>query len=204
MRGTLSLRVAFLLVMSLNAAIGLGVAVRSLGSDQPAALAQTSEAIPPVPRPLHLYSGRCGELGAIEWPLNVLVSPNGEDRGSGARDRTEYSFTANIPVSIDAMLAGNFAINVHHSSDNMELSLSCGNIGGVTDSLGSLVIGLRRQGGTDITGIAVLSPSPVDPAFTYASVFITGGDLGDDVGTIGVESVPESNAEVPVSDAAPD
>lgn len=157
--------------------------------------------IPPVPRPLFVYGGACGTLNDVVWPLNDLVSPNGEDGGSQDSDRTEYSFTANLPMTIDAMLAGSYAINVHESQDNLDHSLSCGNVGGVPDAVGTLVIGLRNQDGTDITGIAVLSPSPSDPAMTFVSVFISGAGLGDAIGTIGVN--PPVVDSPPVDDTPP-
>ena len=154
-----------------------------------------------VPRPTYVYAGSCGNLNEVLWPLNSLISPNGTDGGSPDSDRTEYSFTANVPLTITAMLSGNYAINVAESAESPERVLTCGNVGGVPDSIGTLVIGLRGQAGSDITGIAVLAPSPSDPAMTFISVFVTGGALGDEVGTIGVE---QPIVNVPGEDTADD
>ncbi len=142
----------------------------------------------PVPRPAYIYSGSCGDLGEVQWPLNSLVSPDGTRGGTGDGDRTEYAFTANVPISISTMLGGEFAINIHESGDNFEQSISCGNVTGVADSVGTLVVGLREVDGNGISGIVVLSPSPGDASMTYASIFITGEALGDEIGTIGVEA----------------
>ena len=165
-------------------------------------------AIPPVPRPVRVYAGSCGTLSDVVWPLNDLVSPDGQDGGSKDADRTEYSFTANLPMTIAAMLSGSYAIDVHESQDALDHSLTCGNVGGVPDAVGTLVIGLRNQDGTDITGIAVLSPSPSDPGMTFVSVFISGGGLGDAIGTIGVNppvanNPPVDNNTPPVVDNPP-
>lgn len=164
--------------------------------------AQTTDSLPP-PRPIYLYAGSCDDLGEIQWPLNSLTSPTGEDGGSDDADRTEYSFTANIPLTIELMLAGEFAINVHQSVEHLDNAFACGNVGGVADAIGQLVIGLREQGGSDVTGIAVLSPSPANPAMTYASVFITGPGLGDAIGTAGVTPPPSSDTNPPVADTPP-
>jgi hypothetical protein len=161
-----------------------------VGAAQPAA-------IPPVPRPLFIYSGECGDLADVAWPLNELTSPDGTAAGSTDADRTEYSFTANVPLTIDALLAGAYAINVHESADKSDVTLACGNIGGVPDAVGTLVVGLRLMGELDVTGIAVLSPSPSDASRTLISVFITGSALGHETGTLN----PESTA-TPVNTAA--
>jgi hypothetical protein len=83
----------------LLAGSGLMGAATSDGSRVPlvSLMVQTDETIPPLPRPAYIYAGRCGELGEIQWPLNPLVAPNGDARGSGAVDRTENSYTANVP-----------------------------------------------------------------------------------------------------------
>jgi hypothetical protein len=93
-------------------------------------------------------------------------------------------------MTIDALLAGPFAINVHESADQPEKMLACGNVGGVPDSVGTLVVGLRTQGDLDVTGIAVLSPSPSDATRTLISVFITGSALGDETGTTLPDETP--------------
>ena len=120
------------------------------GSGQ-ASFQESASEISPVPRPIFIYEGACGELGKVSWPLNNLISPDGVDGGWQDADRTEYSFTANVPLTIQAMMSGAFAINVHESAEHLDHVLSCGNIGGVPDLVGTLVIGLRGQGNADIT-----------------------------------------------------
>jgi hypothetical protein len=142
-------------------------------------------------------------MGDVLWPLNNLISPDGDDGGSDDADRTEYSFTANVPLTVTQMLAGEYAINVHESGENFENSLSCGNIGGVPDGVGTLVIGLREQRRSGVTGIAVLSPSPADASMTFISVFISGQSLGNAIGTIGVTPPPVADDVPPVVDNPP-
>ena len=162
------------------------------------ARSQSSESLPPLPRPIFLYAGSCDDLGDIQWPLNYLMSPGGEEGGSSDSDRTEYSFTANVPLTIDLMLEGDFAINVHESNENLDNLIACGNIGGVADAVGQLVVGLREEGGSDVTGIVVMSPSPAVSTMTYVSAFITGVGLGDEIGTIGSAAPSADSSNPPV------
>ena len=172
-------------------------------------LLQDDDSIKPLPRPIYVYAGVCHDLGDIQWPLNDLTSPAGKRGGPDETDRTEYSFTANVPLTISQMLAGEYAINVHESGEEIDSTLACGNIGGVADGVGTLVIGLREPAGSGVTGIAVLSPSPADAAMTYVSVFISGEALGDETGTIGVsppvpvEDTPPVSTDPPVDTAPP-
>jgi hypothetical protein len=205
----------FLLAVGLGLATALAAVTTSfadVGFGQRASgtvLQQDDEIIQPLPRPIYVYAGVCGELGDIQWPLNNLTSPDGERGGPEDADRTEYSFTANVPLTIDKMLDGEYAINVHESGDEFDSTLVCGNIGGVPDGVGTLVVGLREHADSGVTGIAVLSPSPSNPAMTYASVFISGEALGDEIGTIGVtppasaEDTPPVSADPPVDTAPP-
>jgi hypothetical protein len=176
--------VSNVLVVLCLVALGGLIHVRSGAGPLNAQARLAGEPLPPVPRPISIYAGECGDLGDVAWPLNDLSSPDGDAAGSDDYDRTEYSFTANVPLTIDALLAGPYAIDVHESADHPEVSLACANIGGVADSVGTLVVGLRLQAGIDVTGIAVLSPSPSDSSRTLISVFITGSALGHEHGTI--------------------
>jgi hypothetical protein len=179
--------VLILLVATVLSLVGLAPDSAIVGAAKP-------KTLPTAPRPLFIYAGVCGSLADVAWPLNDLTSPDGTLAGVADSDRTEYSFTANVPLTIDALLAAPYAINVHESADHPEVTLACGNIGGVPDSIGTLVIGLRLMSELDVTGIAVLSPSPSDATRTLISVFITGSALGHETGTIAKEptSIPKN------------
>jgi len=174
------LHVAAILALVCLSISGIAVSSRHLApvEAQPAATP-----VDPWPRPANIIAGDCAVPGAIAWPLNALASPDGIAEGSTDSDRTEYSFTSNVPMTIQALLAGRYAIQVHESSREPEHILACGNIGGVLDSIGQLVVGLRWQSPLDISGIAVLSPSPSDPTRTLVSIFISGEALGHETGT---------------------
>lgn len=122
-------------------------------------------------RPAHIHSGDCVELGDVVVPLTDLTAPVGE--GAGQADEAspaESSFT-NVPMMLDAILGADHAINVHLSAEAIDTYIACGELGGVVDANGALVVGLREQSDSGYTGIAFLSPG-ADGASTDVSVFI--------------------------------
>jgi hypothetical protein len=76
-----------------------------------------------------------------------------------------------VPVTLDAILGADHAINVHLSAEQIETYIACGELGGVIDAGGSLIVGLREESTSGFTGIAFLTPGP-DGASTNVSVFI--------------------------------
>ena len=145
-----------------------------VASTIPVALAQDAtpiaqEASPA--RPVHIHSGDCVELGDVVIPLTDLTAPVGD--GVGQADeaaQAESSFT-NVPMTLDAILAADHAINAHLSADEIGTYIACGEVGGVVDASGSLIVGLREDSDSGFTGIAFLSPG-ADGASTDVSVFI--------------------------------
>jgi hypothetical protein len=138
-------------------------------------------------RPAHIHTGSCPEPGDIVAPLNNLTSPSGPTSDVGTPTDAaasmrgipaEYSWT-NIPMSLDDIMAGEHAINVHESDTAMDVYLACGDVGGTVDADGTLVIGLAEVDDSGFAGIAVLSPNPDDPATTDVSVFIAQGLTSD-------------------------
>jgi hypothetical protein len=134
-------------------------------------LPATPVAAAPVSRPAHIHSGDCVNLGEVVFPLNDLTAAVGQ--GVGQADKAtvaESSFTV-VPVTLDALLSANYAINTHLSADQIGTYLACGEIGGAINANGELVIGLREMSNSGFTGIAFLGPG-ADGASTNVSVFI--------------------------------
>lgn len=78
-----------------------------------------------VPQPAHIHEGSCRDLGDVAYPLNEV-----EDGVSETR----------VDVSMSELLAGEYAINVHLSEDEISTHVSCGTLpligGGSDDSEG--------------------------------------------------------------------
>jgi hypothetical protein len=154
---------------------GAAVALFALvASAIPSAVAQdaTPVAQPVAPtRPAHIHSGNCVELGDVVVPLSDLTASVSE--GVGQADRAtpaESSFTT-VPMTLDAILGADHAINVHLSAEQIDTYIACGELGGILDAGGTLVVGLREESDSGYTGIAFLSPG-VDGVSTDVSVFI--------------------------------
>ena len=144
----------------------------------PAGLAQeatpvagTPVAEVPVSRPVHIHNGDCVNLGEVVAPLVDLTAPVGQPAGQADKATVaESSFTV-VPITLEALLGSNYAINVHLSADQIGTYLACGEIGGIVNANGELVIGLREMSNSGFTGIAFLTPG-IDGASTNVSVFI--------------------------------
>src|SRR5262249_36787430 len=110
------------------------------------------------PRPSHIHNGDCKELGEIIQPLNPLTAPTGEVVGNTDAIVAEAALTV-VPQTLPELLATKHAIKVHLSKEQIQTYLACGDIGGVVDATGALIIGLKEVGNSGYTGIAYLAPS---------------------------------------------
>ena len=122
-------------------------------------------------RPAHIHSGHCAELGDVVVPLNDLTGPAGEAVGQTDQATVAESSFTTVPITFDALLASDHAINVHLSGERIDTYIACGELGGVVNATGALVVGLREESISGYTGIAFLSPS-VDGVSTDVSVFV--------------------------------
>ena len=151
-----------------------------LSASTPGALAQEAtpaaeEATPvaeaPVPRPVHIHTGDCAQLGEVVYPLTDLVAPVGVGGGQADEAAQAESSFSTVPVTLETLLAGDHAINAHLSADEIGTYIACGEIGGVLDVNGALIVGLRESSDSGFTGIAFLAPAG-DGVSTNVSVFI--------------------------------
>jgi hypothetical protein len=140
----------------------------------PGAVAQDATPVAQVvapARPAHIHSGDCVELGDVVVPLNDLTGSVSEDVGQADRATPAESSFTNVPMTLDAILGADHAVNVHLSADRIDTYIACGELGGIVDATGALVVGLREESDSGYTGIAFLSPG-ADGASTDVSVFI--------------------------------
>jgi hypothetical protein len=125
-----------------------------------------------APRPAHIHTGNCNNIGEVVAPLTELTGATGGDR-LGQANRAiaaESSFTS-VPLTLDAILGADHVINVHLSTEQIDTYIACGEIGGALSPEGSLIIGLRELNDSGFTGIAFLAPG-ADGASTDVSTFI--------------------------------
>lgn len=159
----------------LTAAAGAAALAGMLVLSGPTAWAQdaTPEAAEAMaPRPAHIHSGNCNELGEVVLPLTDLTGATGGDRvgQAGRALAAENSFTS-VPLTLDAILDADHAINIHLSADEIDTYIACGDIGGFLTPDGALIVGLGELNDSGYTGIAFLSPG-ADGVSTDVSAFI--------------------------------
>jgi hypothetical protein len=65
------------------------------------------------PQPVHIHEGDCRDLGDVAFPLEDVVN--------GVSEST-------ADVSLGDLLAGEYAINVHQSEDQMDVYVACGTL----------------------------------------------------------------------------
>jgi hypothetical protein len=125
-----------------------------------------------APRPAHIHTGTCDEVGEVVAPLTDLGGAIGGDRVGQARRAipAQSSFTS-VPLTLDAILGADHVVNVHLSAEEIDTYIACGEIGGRISPEGAVIIGLRELNDSGFTGIAYLAPG-ADGASTDVSVFV--------------------------------
>ena len=113
---------------------GTGVAVTALLLLAPIGTAQDATPMAGAddgPHPAHIHSGTCEELGDVVFPLADVVTQTGEEMGAAGGHPVKVSEVNRVDVPLEEILAGDHAINVHLSADEIGTYIACGNIGGV-------------------------------------------------------------------------
>ncbi len=151
-----------------------------------------------APRPAHIHTGTCNEVGEVVAPLTDLTGATGGDRVGQSRRAipAESSFTS-VPLTLDAILGADHLVNVHLSAEEIDTYIACGEIGGRLTPQGAVIIGLRELNNSGFTGIAYLAPG-ADGASTDVSVFVAPTQGGRNRGG-GAEETPVT-AETPATD----
>ncbi|MCH8103565.1 MAG: hypothetical protein IIB28_10490, partial [Chloroflexi bacterium] len=76
-------------------------------------------------QPIHIHSGTCDTLGGVKFPLTAVAAG--------------LSVTT-VDTSLQALLDGEFAVNVHESPENAGNYVSCGTIEGGRSADSSITI----------------------------------------------------------------
>lgn len=138
--------------------------------------------------PAHIHSGTCDELGDVVYPLTDLQSaasiPDPDatpilDLGAtpdaaaaiGLVDVVAQSNTV-VEVSLEDLLAEDFAINVHESAENIQTYIACGEITGSAEG-GELFIELQELNNSNFYGQAELSDQGDGTTIVHVSLYPT-------------------------------
>ncbi len=176
---------------------GAAVAAIGLAMTGAAAVAQdaspvaTMEAAGGQSHPAHIHSGTCDNLGDIVFPLsNVGVpqsdaTPMADEIGGGAVG-SEMALPAFVSItqldaSLEDILSGEHAINVHESEENIGNYIACGEIGGIQQG-DTLYFGLRELNGSGYTGVGLISGDPDGSTNVVVYLSQTGSGAADGAG----------------------
>ncbi|HYN89718.1 MAG TPA: hypothetical protein VER55_14385 [Ardenticatenaceae bacterium] len=193
--------------------LGLLLAASIGGNRRGRSLAQEGDATPGTPdtaialyfgqlvaqRPAEVLSGSCDEPGETIASLTPLETPEGEAQGQGGAIEAESSYTT-IPIPLESLLSGQTNISVLLSEEASETVVACGEIGGVRDAGGSLVVKLSERNGSGFIGIAFLAPG--DAGTTGASVFLAGKRTVAETRELIAAATPEAALE-PIPEPTP-
>ncbi|MEZ4563394.1 MAG: hypothetical protein R2853_11705 [Thermomicrobiales bacterium] len=119
-------------------------------------------------RPAAILSGSCTTPGKPVADLTSLTVPEGEAQGQGTAVEAARSYTS-VPVDIESLLASETNITAYLEPGS-EISVACGDLGGVVSEGGSLVVKLTAQHNSAFSGIAFLGAE--DGGTTGVSVFL--------------------------------
>jgi len=124
--------------------------------------------------PAHIHEGTCEELGEVVFPLTDVsmmgmmegmtggedATPTtgdmGETTGAETAIMVETSITV-VDASLEEIVEGGHAINLHESKDNIEEYIACGDIGGML--MGPMEMGDRTTGEMLVVGLGELNGS---------------------------------------------
>jgi uncharacterized cupredoxin-like copper-binding protein len=181
-----------------------------LGTPGGAAQDETPDGQDAEGRRATIVAGGCdeGDFGEAVASLTDLTAAAGDAVGQeNAAGLAETSLT-NVPLSLDDLLADDHAVVAQLSADEDAGAIACGEVGGVLDENGDLVVALRQQNGSGFTGIAYLSDA--GDGTTNVSLFVAQTDgVAAPETAAGVAATPGATPEIgvgatPVVLAAPE
>lgn len=134
-------------------------------------------------RPASIQAGTC-ENPIPDATIVLLALAKGVGKSAGAGDAVAGARSlSTVNMSIDDLLAPPHVIVVRADVTKPNSILACGEIGGIRQPDGSIVIGLREMRGSSYSGIAYLSVDPENATLSKVWVFIAKSLSEEDRGT---------------------
>jgi plastocyanin len=128
--------------------------------------------------PAHIHLGTCDALDPNPaFPLtDVAIAPDvsGDQAGGASAIPVERSVTT-VDATLGDLRTGGYAINVHQSADDIGTYIACGNLSGIIDDSGALVVGLGELNDSGHSGVAILTEQGEQ---TNVTVYLTEGLSG--------------------------
>lgn len=104
----------------------------------------------------HIHLGSCDDLDPNPtFPLTDVAPLAAAADGANAIPVERSATTVDAPL--EDLRSGGYAINIHQSVDDIATYIACGNLSGIVDEDGALVVGLAELNGSGHSGIAILT-----------------------------------------------
>jgi hypothetical protein len=130
---------------------------------------------PLVYRSTSLYGGSCDEIAKVGYfPLYPVVIAEGEPVGQSIAIEAETGYRT-VDIPLDTIIDEPYVIVARKTLDSQSTIIACGEIGGVNDQDGELVIGLHEMNNSGFTGMARLSYNAEDAEKTDVAVYLAAG-----------------------------
>ena len=93
------------------------------------------------------------------FPLtDVALAPDATgDQADGAPAIPVERSVTTVDATLEDLRNGGYAINVHQSADDIGTYIACGNLSGIIDESGALVVGLGELNDSGHSGVAILT-----------------------------------------------
>lgn len=122
-----------------------------------------------------VYLGTCEHLAESVGESTPFFFGIGEHRGNNQAIPAASSFVVKIPMPFDALLAEDHAVTASNSAGDI---VACGEMAGTRTDEGALIVGLRAEDESAITGVAYLAPGD-DRSQTDVTIMVAGEALGE-------------------------
>ena len=110
--------------------------------------------------PAHIHLGTCADLDPNPtFPLTdvaAVSNESGAEADSAAAIPVERSVTM-VDATLEDLRTGGYAINIHQSANDIGTYIACGNLSGVIDDSGALIVGLGELNDSGHSGVAILT-----------------------------------------------
>lgn len=156
---------------------GSGEEVQPTEDAQPTEVVQGSE---PTAEPqadfvhhhrARIVSGSCAGLGNVVADLSAVAPSVGAQVGQASAVEAETS-NSTIAIGLDGIIDGPSAVVVYGGDGNDSVVLACGDVGGVNDRDGELVVALWPVNGSGAVGMARLAYNPADASMTDITIYL--------------------------------
>lgn len=157
-------------------------------------IATAQDATPAAPashdHPAHIHLGTCDALDPNPTFMLTDVTLPATATDTASAIPVERSATT-VDASLEDLRTGGYAINVHHSVDDIGTYIACGSLNGAIDADGALIVGLGELNASGHCGIAVLTARGEK---TDVTVYLTDQPAGE-TGTTSAQSNATATAD---------